>query len=193
MESSLQVSQTPKRARLPWPLALARLALNLTINAVVGWILYSRFFIDHNVPLPPALDADRETFSPEGTGTLSYYADRKAGGRPLVLIHAINAAGSAYEVRPLFEHYRGRRPVYALDLPGFGFSERTDRVYSPGLYQQAILDFLAQVVAEPADVLALSLSCEFAAMAARARPDLFRSLAMVSPSGFTARDRGRSS
>jgi pimeloyl-ACP methyl ester carboxylesterase len=49
---------------------------------------------------------------------------------PLLLIHSVNAAASAYEVRPLFDHYRGRRPVYALDLPGFGQSDRSDRLYS---------------------------------------------------------------
>ena len=39
--------------------------------------------------------------------------------RPLLLLHSINASASAYEVKPLFEHYRQQRPVYAPDLPGF--------------------------------------------------------------------------
>ncbi len=163
------------------------------VSAVGAWIAYSNLFIDHDLPLPHALSAERETFKGETTGTLSYYADRHASGRPLVLIHSINAAGCAYEMRPIFEHYRASRPVYALELPGFGFSERSDRVYTPALFKQAILDFLTTVGNEPADVVALSLSNEFAALAAVARPDLFHTLAMISPSGFTARKRGRSS
>ncbi|GAB4443143.1 MAG: alpha/beta fold hydrolase [Anaerolineae bacterium] len=166
---------------------------NIAVAAVGSWILYSRFFIDHEVPLPPALDAERDTITGATTGVLSYYADRQAAGRPLVLIHSINAAGCAYEIKPIFDHYQATRPVYALELPGFGFSERSDRVYSPALYKRAILDFLSAVVKEPADVVALSLSCEFAAMAAHEQPDRFRSLALISPSGFTGQRQGRSS
>jgi pimeloyl-ACP methyl ester carboxylesterase len=164
--------------------------LALPVIAAGSWIAYSNAAIDHDLPLPKAIDAERETFFSKSAGQLSYYADRSAGGRPLVFIHSINAAGSAYEFRPLFEHYRGRRPLYALDLPGFGFSERSDRVYSPELYEAAILEFLASRVGGPADVVALSLGSEFAARAALAQPDLFHSLTLISPSGFNLRGQG---
>jgi pimeloyl-ACP methyl ester carboxylesterase len=75
--------------------------------------------------------------------------------------------------------------VYALDLPGFGFSERANRVYTPQLYTEAIIDLIERQIGEPADVIALSLGSEFAARAALQRPDLIRSLALISPSGFT--------
>jgi pimeloyl-ACP methyl ester carboxylesterase len=94
-------------------------------------------------------------------------------------------------MRPLFERYRGDRPVHALDLPGFGFSERGDRRYSPALYARAIADFLEQIGADRtdgADVVALSLGGELAARAAYERPALVRSLALISPTGFGARD-----
>lgn len=177
----------PKSSPLTTLFQTAALA---TVGLAGSWILYSRLGIDHDAPLDPALDADREHFI-GSAGLLSYYVDRstaKNGSRihpPLVLVHSINAAGSAYEMRPIFETYRGHRDVYALDLPGFGFSERADRAYSPALYQQAILDLLERI-GKPADVIALSLSGEFAALAALARPDLFRSLTLISPSGFTA-------
>jgi pimeloyl-ACP methyl ester carboxylesterase len=109
-----------------------------------------------------------------------------AAGRPLVLVHSINAGASAYEMRPIFEHYRSLRPVYALDLPGFGFSERKAQVYSPEVYKNAIIALLNDRVKERADVIALSLSSEYAAMAARERPDLIHSLTMISPTGFEA-------
>ncbi len=168
-------------------------AVNLAVNAAGLWIAYSRFFIDHNLPLPRAVDAERKTFTGEGTGALSYYADTSGEGRPLVLVHSINAAGCAYEVKPIFEHYRGSRPVYALELPGFGFSERADREYTPALYKEAILQFLTGVVGEPADVQALSLSSEFAALAADESPDAFHTLIMISPSGFNGRGEAVSS
>ena len=160
------------------------------VTAGAGWILYSATMIDHNLPLPLAINSERHLFTSKGAGLLNYYVDEgneeDGEGRPLVLLHSINAAGSAYEMRPLFEHYRVERPVYALDLPGFGFSERSDRHYSPKMYAAAIRDFLEDVVEEPADVIALSLSSEFAARAALEHPELFHSLSLLSPTGLGA-------
>jgi pimeloyl-ACP methyl ester carboxylesterase len=154
--------------------------------AVGGWIAYSQLAINHDWPLPSAINAERHGFAGNYTGMLNYYADIRGAGRPLVLIHSVNAAASAYEMRPLFERFRGSRPVYALDLPGFGHSERADRIYSPQLFTQAVLDMLK--LTGQADVVALSLGSEFAARTALERPDLFHSLTMISPSGFTAKD-----
>jgi pimeloyl-ACP methyl ester carboxylesterase len=163
--------------------------LLFSVAVLAGWLGYSALFINHRLSLPPAIDAERRTFQGARAGLLSYYVDRSGQGRPLVLIHSINAGASAYEMRPIFEQYRGQRPVYAIDLPGFGFSERSEREYSIELYTQAIIDLLAQEVQSTgdADVIALSLSSEFMARAALERPDLFGTIAMISPTGFTER------
>jgi len=168
-------------------------AAGMTAAVAGGWILYSNLAIDHNIPLPKAINAERQEFSSKRTGKLSYYVDRQAAGRPLVLVHSVNAAASAYEMRPLFDHYRAQRPVFALDLPGFGFSDRPARSYDPLLYEDAVTDLLSSQVGEPADVVALSLGCEFAARAALRRPELFHSLAMISPTGFGLPATARSS
>lgn len=164
-----------------------------TVGAVGGWLLYSALGIDHHLPLPPACNAEQERFVGRMSRYLNAYADRTTAGRPLVLIHSVNAAASAYEMRPIFEHYRTRRPVYALDLPGFGFSDRADRDYTPEVYKEAILDLLRLRVNAPADVVALSLGCEFAALAALEVPELFHSLTLISPTGFTADEAKASS
>ncbi len=164
-------------------------ALFATVLAAVGgWISYSALGVNHRRPLQNAIETERHTFISPTSGMLSYYVDKSAPGRPLVLVHSINAAASAYEMRPIFLQYRTQRPVYALDLPGFGFSDRSDRPYSPQLYTEAIIDFLETQVREPADVIALSLGSEFAARAAQTHPNLFHTLTMISPSGFSARN-----
>src|SRR3954463_10061153 len=81
-----------------------------------GWLAYSALATDHEVQLPAAIDAERRSFRNGEAGEISYYVAPAQTGRPLVLVHSINAAASAYEMRPLFEAYRGKRPVYALDL-----------------------------------------------------------------------------
>jgi pimeloyl-ACP methyl ester carboxylesterase len=144
------------------------------------------------LPLPEAVSGERRAISGR-LGLLSYYVAGPAATQapPLLLIHSINAAGSAYEVRPLHEHYRQQRPVYSLELPGFGHSDRGDREYSPRLMTDAILEMVAEIGRRhgpvAVDALALSLSSEFLARAASEAPDRFRSVGLVSPTGFDKR------
>ena len=91
------------------------------------------------------------------------------------------------EMKPLFEHYRSSRPVYAPDLPGFGASERGDRPYSPEFFAETLLAFIDAVLEEPPDVVALSLGAEFAARALVRAPDKAASLALISPTGLGSR------
>ncbi len=167
--------------------------LTLPLALAGGWIGYSALVIDHRQPLPDAILAEKQTFLSKAAGWLSAYVDRSAAGRPLVLIHSINAAASAYEMGPIFRHYRSRRPVWALDLPGYGQSNRLQRDYTPQLFADAIAEFVETQVGEPADVAGLSLGCEFVARAALARPELFHSLTLISPSGLGSAGSGRAS
>ncbi len=116
-------------------------------------------------------------------------------GPPLLLVHSVNAAACAAEVRPLHEHYSAGRTVFSLDLPGFGFSERSDRDYTPQLMTDALHAMRAEIVRRcgdaPIDALALSLSCEFLARAAMQAPQAFATLALVSPTGFSGAQKPR--
>lgn len=137
--------------------------------------------------LPEALEATRDCFATSHLKEISYYVGGPEDGQPLVLLHSINAAPSAFEMKPLYDHYCATRRVYVPELPGFGFSDRSDRPYSPELYANAINAFLTNVVQKPADVIAFSLSSEFAARAALSASERFLSLSLLSPTGFSAR------
>ena len=154
------------------------------------------------LPLPLAFTAERRDLATPG-GSLSLYRagpDDAGGGAdsspalpPLLLLHSVNASASAAEVAPLLAHYRQHRVVYALELPGFGFSDRSDRPYTVRLMTDALQLALRAIQAESggvaADVLAVSLACEFAARASCETPQLIRRLAMVSPTGFSGKKR----
>jgi pimeloyl-ACP methyl ester carboxylesterase len=132
--------------------------------------------------LPLALGAERMVFG----GVNCYFA---GNGAPLVLVHSINAAPSAAEMRPLFAHYRTSRTVFAIDLPGFGLTDRSDRRYDPRLMTDA-LHALANEVHKrcgnvPIDALGSSLGCEFLARAAVEQPTRWGRLALVSPTGLS--------
>lgn len=137
--------------------------------------------------LPVALPAARRLEIDGRSGRLSYYV--AGAGRPLLLLHSINAAASAYEIRPAFEHALGSHRVYAPDLPGYGFSDRSARRYDIALFCDAVRDMLDVIAADqpgrqPIDAFALSLSAEFLARVAAETPDRFRSLTLVTPTGF---------
>jgi pimeloyl-ACP methyl ester carboxylesterase len=173
---------------------LGRAAVGLPVAAALAGIAYSKLFVPHALHLPPALEGERREFRGRA-GRLSYYVAGPIGSgaaAPLLLIHSVNAAASAYEVRPLFDHYRQTRRVYALDLPGFGFSERSKRNYTPRLFADALLDMLDEIARErgmePLDALALSLSSEFLARAATEQSGRFATVALVSPTGFRKGD-----
>ena len=138
--------------------------------------------------LPNALDAPIRDLRGRA-GRVALYAS--GTGTPVLLIHSVNAAASAYEVRPIFDRLIESHRVFAIDLPGFGASDRSDRPYNVDLFVAAIDDALDAIEAEcgnqPVDVLALSLSSEFAARVATRRPQRFRTLALVSATGLDRR------
>jgi pimeloyl-ACP methyl ester carboxylesterase len=166
---------------------IAATVVSAAAGLAAGWIAYSKFIVNHSIRVGPAIVTLRKEFRCKSRAVLSYYFDEVGEGPPLVLLHSINVAASSYEMRPIFQHYEKHRRIYALDLPGFAFSDRGDHPYTPALYVEAILEFLRNKVKEPADVIALSLSGEFAASAALQEPAAFHSLTLISPTGFALR------
>lgn len=136
------------------------------------------------MPIPPLVPAvSGERF--EVGGVSCYVAGQ---GPPLLLLHSVNAAASAAEVRPLYEHYRAKRTVFAPELPGYGYSQRSDRAYTPRLMTDALHAVAGQIRQRcgtaPIDALAVSLGCEFLARAAMEQPAHWGRLALVSPTGL---------
>lgn len=142
-------------------------------------------------PLSPALDGALRSFQNRYGHRVAYYKSRwsaavPAEARPLVLIHSINAAASAYEMRPLFDHFAASRPTYALEWPGFGQSQRGKLDYGVRLYTDTLVDFLKFITNDypAADLVALSQSAELAAVVAKDRPSLIHTLTLISPTSL---------
>ncbi len=142
------------------------------------------------IDLPNAVTGQRAVLS-SSAGPLSYYRDGPQDAAPLLLIHSINAAGSAYEMKPIYEHFRSRRAVYAPDLPGFGFSDRSDRPYDARIMTDAVHAVTEAIRQErgehPIDAIALSLGSEFLARAAAEKPEHYRTIGLISPTGVDSR------
>ena len=121
------------------------------------------------------------------------YYSRTGPGRPILLLHSINAVASAHEMRPLVQRLvrDSNRPVYVLEWVGFGHSDRPETNYNPELLEQQLEHFLEKVVRSrrPVDVIGFSLGASYAAEVARRRQDLIRSLVAIEPTGLGVEPR----
>ena len=138
--------------------------------------------------LEKAIDSNGASITGAGDYEVYWYYDIEAEGRPLLFVHSINAAPSAIELKPLFQHFRSYRSVYAPDLPGFGRSTRHVGMMTASDFAKNISSIIDQMSpSEPPDVIALSLGCEFVARAVVECGASVRSLTFISPTGFSRR------
>jgi pimeloyl-ACP methyl ester carboxylesterase len=175
---------------LKWTAKTLRRLPTIATVAGAGWIGYSVFKVDHHAPVPRPVPGTESEIELADAGRVAVYQGDRDTGTPVVLVHGVHAAASAYDMRPLFTGLGWDRRVITFDLPGFGHSERSDRRYTPELMTDAVIGVLEKVAGEPVDLVALSLGAEYAAAAAVARPDLVRSLTLISPTGLAGSTNG---
>ena len=136
-------------------------------------------------PLPAPFSADRTALQGPA-GELTVYCAGE--GPPVLLVHTVNAAASAAEVRPLFEELQQHHTVYTFDLPGYGLSERQAVRYTIRIMTDSIKSVVQWIQSKhPGERIwgfGTSLSCEFVARCAVEDPHLFSALTLVSPTGF---------
>lgn len=105
-------------------------------------------------------------------------------GPPILLVHSIHAVASSFEMRKIHSALADRFTVYTLDLLGFGLSDRPAVHYDAELYIALIHDFIRDVIQEPTNVLASSLSAAHVIENAYRNPERFQTLALVAPTGL---------
>lgn len=102
-------------------------------------------------------------------------------GKPLLLIHDLNASSSSFEwsqvISQLSEHYT----VYTVDLLGCGRSEKPNMTYTNYLYVQLISDFIKSVIGHRTNVIATGESASIPIMACANNSDLFDQIMLINP------------
>lgn len=149
-----------------------------------GWILYSKRYIDHNAKLKIIVDGEQGTFASETAGNINFYTNTRRKGTPVLLVHGLHLYAGLYDMLPIFDAFRNALPVYAIDLPGFGRSEKGDRPYRVSMYEAAILDFIKNKIGGACHVVTLGNASEYVAMAASREEKWFKSITMINPTGF---------
>ena len=105
-------------------------------------------------------------------------------GPPLVFIHGVGAGSSSFMWRKNFDVLARDFRVYAVDLLGFGFSDKPSTApYSADLYVELITDFIREVAGHPANVVASSLGAAYTIRVADEHPELIKSMVLNAPTG----------
>lgn len=105
---------------------------------------------------------------------------RCGSGPPLLLLHGL--LGYSFSWRFALPALVEKATVYAVDMPGVGFSDRPPNTYgSFGDHAERLLRFLDSVGVESCDLLGTSHGGAIAMMAAALAPERVRSLILVAP------------
>jgi pimeloyl-ACP methyl ester carboxylesterase len=106
-------------------------------------------------------------------------------GPPLVLVHGLGSSSSVefyYNLEPLAAQHR----VFAIDLPGFGRSDKPVLAYTIALFVQAVSDLMASEAIERAGVMGVSMGGRVALGLALDSPDKVERLVLVDALGVGA-------
>lgn len=114
------------------------------------------------------------------------YYKKQGTGKPLLLIHDLNCASSAYEWNRIVKQLSENHTVYTIDLIGCGRSEKPKFTYTNYLYVQLISDFIKNVISHKCDVVVTGMSASFVTMACNANPELFDRIMMINPIPISA-------
>lgn len=100
--------------------------------------------------------------------------------RNAVFIHGLG--GSSLNWTDLMHGMQGTLSSYAVDLPGFGFSPPPrDGDYTPSGHARAVAEFIMSKNLGPVDLFGNSLGGAVALQLAARKPELIRTLTLISP------------
>ncbi|HEY9624213.1 MAG TPA: alpha/beta fold hydrolase [Crinalium sp.] len=96
---------------------------------------------------------------------------------PLVFLHGFGSALTQWRLNliPLSQH----RTVYAIDLLGFGASEKAAASYNVDLWIEQVYDFCQTLIGQPVILVGHSLGALVALAAAERHPDLVKGLVLI--------------
>lgn len=102
----------------------------------------------------------------------------------LVFLHNFGGGASAYEWSKVYPAFAPTYRIVAPDLIGWGESAHPVRDYQVNDYLTTLAEFISQVADTPVTVVASSLTGGLIVRLAIERPELFKALFLVCPSGF---------
>ncbi|BBH07938.1 alpha/beta-Hydrolases superfamily protein [Prunus dulcis] len=134
----------------------------------------------------PVEGIERLPFKPEGYNFWTWRGHKihyvvQGEGPPVVLIHGFGASAFhwRYNIPELAKKYK----VYAIDLLGFGWSEKALIEYDAMVWRDQVVDFMKEIVKEPTVLVGNSLGGFTALVAAAGLPEQVIGVALLNSAG----------
>jgi pimeloyl-ACP methyl ester carboxylesterase len=136
--------------------------------------------------LPPLAPADLWSPLPRKTALVDdvaiSYADAGGPGVPLLFVHGLSSYAAYWEYQ--LPHYAERYRVIAVDLPGYGASDRPDAPYTPPWFADVLVGFMDTLDLPSATVVGHSMGGQIALTLALDHPERVDRLVLSAPAGF---------
>lgn len=108
--------------------------------------------------------------------------DTGGSGPPVVLIHGLSSYTAFWEHQ--VEHLARTHRVLALDLPGYGGSDRPDAPYTPPWFADVVHRWMTELGVPHATVVGHSMGGQVALTLAIEHPEAVDALILSAPAGF---------
>lgn len=116
---------------------------------------------------------------------LTTYIRKGRGGTPIVLLHGFDS--SILEFRLLLPLLAAQNETWAVDLLGFGFTQRQKEItYSPTTIQIHLYDFWKTLINRPIVLVGASMGGATAIDFTLAYPQIVKSLVLINSLGYTS-------
>lgn len=106
---------------------------------------------------------------------------KKGSGAPLLLVHDLTVGSCSYEFHKIIDQLSKQYEVYAIDMLGYGLSDKPNMTYTSFLYVQLLTDFIKTIIGKKTDVIAVGDSSSLAIITCHNNPEVFNRLILINP------------
>ncbi|MDD3139110.1 MAG: alpha/beta hydrolase [Lachnospiraceae bacterium] len=102
-------------------------------------------------------------------------------GSPILMIHDLTIGSSQYEYHKLLHELAKNHEVYAIDLLGYGLSDKPNMTYTNYMFVELINDFIKTIIGRKTDIIASGDSAPIALMSCHNDNHLINRMILINP------------
>lgn len=106
---------------------------------------------------------------------------KNGSGSPILLIHDLTAGSCQYEYHRIFHDLSKNHEVYAIDLLGYGLSDKPNMTYTNYMYVELINDFIKTIIGRKTDIIASGDAAPIAVMSCHNDANLINKMVFINP------------